>query len=51
VFSGQMLEEALAWCLVWLMVPELGVGPVRVEAPQRRATIAGVSALAPRHVR
>ena len=24
---GKMLEEALAWCPVWLMAPELGVGP------------------------
>jgi hypothetical protein len=26
-FSDCTLEEALAWCLVWLMVPELGIGP------------------------
>ena len=26
-FYGPTLEEALAWCLVWLMAPELGVGP------------------------
>jgi hypothetical protein len=26
-FRGRTLEEALAWCLVWLMVDELGVGP------------------------
>ena len=26
-FSGKTLEEARAWCLVWLMAPELGVGP------------------------
>jgi hypothetical protein len=26
-FSGEALEEALAWCLVWLMAPEIGVGP------------------------
>lgn len=26
-FRGGTLEEALAWCLVWLMVEELGVGP------------------------
>ena len=25
-FSGKTLEEALAWCLVWLMAPELGMG-------------------------
>jgi hypothetical protein len=25
--SGKTLEEALAWCLVWLMAPELGVEP------------------------
>jgi hypothetical protein len=25
-FYGRMLEEALAWCLVWLTVPELGSG-------------------------
>jgi hypothetical protein len=29
-FSGRTLEEALAWCLVWLMAPELGSGPFRV---------------------
>ena len=27
---GRTLEEALAWCLVWLMAPEIGVGPFRV---------------------
>src|SRR5919112_4287343 len=26
-FYGRTLEEALAWCLVWLMAPELGIGP------------------------
>jgi hypothetical protein len=26
-FSGRTLEEALAWCLVWLMAPEFGVDP------------------------
>ena len=26
-FYGRTLEEAIAWCLVWLMAPELGVGP------------------------
>lgn len=25
-FYGRTLEEALAWCLVWLMAPELGIG-------------------------
>jgi hypothetical protein len=29
-FSGTTLEEALAWCLVWLMAPELGIGPFLV---------------------
>jgi hypothetical protein len=29
-FSGKTLEEPLAWCLVWLMAPEIGVGPFRV---------------------
>ena len=29
-FSGETLEEALTWCLVWLMAPELGVGPFPV---------------------
>lgn len=24
-FYGRTLQEALAWCLVWLMTPELGV--------------------------
>jgi hypothetical protein len=27
---GKTLEEALAWCLVWLMAPKLGGGPSRV---------------------
>ena len=26
---GKTLEEALAWCLVWLMAPEIEVGPFR----------------------
>ena len=26
-FRGRTLEEALAWCLVWPMVEELGIGP------------------------
>ena len=26
-FYGKTLEEELAWCLVWLMAPELGIGP------------------------
>ena len=26
-FSGKTLEEGLAWCLVWLMFPELGIEP------------------------
>jgi hypothetical protein len=25
-FSCRTLEEAHAWCLVWLMAPEIGVG-------------------------
>lgn len=24
-FHGRTLEEALAWCLVWLMAPEIGI--------------------------
>jgi hypothetical protein len=24
--SGTTLEDGLAWCLVWLMFPELGIG-------------------------
>jgi hypothetical protein len=27
IFSGKTLEEGLAWCLIWLMAPKLGVGP------------------------
>jgi hypothetical protein len=26
-FYGKTLEEAPAWCLVWLMAPKLVVGP------------------------
>jgi hypothetical protein len=26
-YSGTTLEEALVWCLVSLMAPDLGVGP------------------------
>jgi hypothetical protein len=29
-FYERTLEEALAWCLVWLMAPELGVVPLLV---------------------
>jgi hypothetical protein len=28
---GKVLEEGLAWCLVWLMTPELGVGSFGVR--------------------
>jgi hypothetical protein len=31
-FSGHRLEEGLAWCLVWLMVPELRIGQFLVYA-------------------
>jgi hypothetical protein len=27
---GKTLEEGLAWCLMWLMAPEIGVGPFRI---------------------
>ena len=27
---GKTLEESLAWCLVWLMAPKLGIGPFLV---------------------
>jgi hypothetical protein len=26
-----MLEEAVAWCLVWLMAPEIGVEPFLIS--------------------
>jgi hypothetical protein len=29
-FSGRTRNEGLAWCLVWLMFPELGIGQVFV---------------------
>jgi hypothetical protein len=29
-FYSRTREEALAWGLVWLMAPEIGVGPFRV---------------------
>ncbi len=29
-FYGKTLEEGLAWCLVWLMAPELGIGPFHI---------------------
>jgi hypothetical protein len=29
-FSWTALEEALAWCLVWLMAPKTGIGPFLV---------------------
>jgi hypothetical protein len=35
-FSGKTLEEALAWCLVWLMAPELGIGPFLVASCGQR---------------
>jgi hypothetical protein len=30
VFYGKTLAEALAWCLVWLMAPEMRGGPFLV---------------------
>jgi hypothetical protein len=32
-FYGRTLEEAPAWCPVWLMAPEIGTGPFRVSVP------------------
>ena len=29
-FYGRTLEEGLAWCLFWLMAPELGIGSILV---------------------
>ncbi len=29
-FYGKTLEEGPAWCLVWLMAPELGIRPFLV---------------------
>ena len=29
-FYGRTFEEGLAWCLVWLMFPELGIEPFLV---------------------
>jgi hypothetical protein len=29
-FYGTTVGEALVWCLVWLMAPELGIGPFLV---------------------
>ena len=29
-FYGRAIEEALTWYLVWLIAPEIGVGPFRV---------------------
>jgi hypothetical protein len=30
------LQQALAWCLVWLMAPELGVGPFLARSCRQR---------------
>lgn len=30
-FHGRTLEEALAWCLVWLMFSEIGIGQFHVS--------------------
>src|SRR4051794_21259048 len=37
-FYGRTLEEGLAWCLVWLMAPEIGAGPFRVRSSGRFVT-------------
>jgi hypothetical protein len=29
-FPGKSLTETLAWCLVWLMAPEIGIDPFLV---------------------
>jgi hypothetical protein len=43
-FYGRTLEEALTLCLVWLMAPELGIGPflVRSSALKRPGRAADV---------
>jgi hypothetical protein len=35
-FSGPTLEEALAWCLVWLMAPEMGISQFGVRDAEER---------------
>ena len=37
-FYGKTLEEALAWCLVWLMAPEIGVDQFRAKGSSGRCT-------------
>jgi hypothetical protein len=57
--SGKTLEAALAWCLVWLMAkgPQLtgdmswASGRSWSDRPERLATVVGVLALVPLHVR
>jgi hypothetical protein len=29
-FSGRMLKEVLAWCLMWLLAPQPGIRPYLV---------------------
>ena len=42
-FSGRTREDALAWCLVWLVALEIGVGPFLVQASDHLASITGVA--------
>jgi hypothetical protein len=35
-FYSRTLKEGLAWCLVWLMAPEIGVGPFRFSWCKQR---------------
>jgi hypothetical protein len=45
-FYGKTLEEALAWCLMCLMAPDLGIGLFLVRVPACLVIVAGVLALA-----
>ena len=40
-FYGRMLEEASAWCQVWLMLPALGIGPFLVRNQESPLTERG----------
>ncbi len=48
--SGKTLEEALAWCLVWLMTPELGTGSAAGTLPRTQSTVSRMALFYRLHV-
>jgi hypothetical protein len=46
-FSSKTLEDALAWCLVWMKAPELGISRFWSDRGRSRVIVRVIPAIAP----